>query len=943
MAEKTLKLYKASANFTKKNRFPTPEDGYLPLEIGDFTFDAKRMGGAPTIQCTIMYHRCLDDEWSDLVFTEFRGERYYLRQTPSSSKDNKDARWKHEAEFVAERVVLDNIYFFDVVAQDEIEGGSAPVSNSTEFTFFGTISEFVGRLNASLRFSEFSDKYEVKINAEYQEKNEKEKFTTGKLVTFTDKFFSQALQEIYNVYELYYYFKREDDKTIIYIADYENTIKDTLEYGALKSLISVKKDNANYKPINRICGRGSEDNIPYYYPNPHRKGEIEPVLKGMDGISVEKTDNDLFYLKLDSWDKIVGSDVSQETAIIRYEGLYMKKGSFDLGKENSMYELAYNPLSSLTFVNFLPYATTEPLGLGEMGIVVKYVFEFNDESYSRKLRLYNISNVDNFQIVVDNANISYPKNATDISCYGRLYLIDGENRELIGSLDGTNNVQDFSAKLAGTYEWYVMYNFSHLISSYVDKSLVYKSYSGKINIEKPLLLKTGASSLVYKNNNIVDTISTVTNIDDNPYEKYGFKLSLPNIGLDLGAEITQKFIRYWQPQKKLQSKVYIISENKERFYPAKNYPVKRGTSLITPNINIGEYFAEDTYLHNDNYKDDDGNYYDFENPYLGNNPYEHIIDFPDIKPSIERVVNEEGLRIDMFSEFAYDDDDNNFEKEYSESGNDGGDSGTLKREHPYFFGKLRKLPFNLFDHAIENGEMTVAMTNGKLGSCKFIIHVGEETQKNLVQVNSDGTLKRDEHGNVLCGREIYANGKWQWQNKQTPQDKQNDTRGNEVWVALAKDTEAFPSVMPYAKDGEFEAYRPTSVKDSKDGVNGDTFVLLNIHLPQAYIDAAEEKLTKETLKYMAEFNKERFNFAIDFSRIFLAENPTILEQLNENARITVRYNEKDYDMYISGYSYKMSANSALPEIKVDLADTLTTSQGVLQNVISEVKASLLKK
>lgn len=936
MLEKTLKLYKAASNSptATRTRFPVVAEGELPLLITDFSYDAKRMGGAPTIQCTIMFNRCLDNEWTKLVYTEFRGERYYLKQTPSSTKDSKDARWKHECVFVSERVVLDNVYFFDMV--DATSDDKKPVSSSTEFTFFGTIDEFAKRLNQSLLFAGL----DYSVNVE-KHRDKLKDAAIGKQVSFEDKFISEALQEIFNVYGYHYYF---EGKTI-YVGDSEESNigseENPLEYGVTKELLSIQKNNANYKPINKICGRGSDQNIPYYYPNPHRRGDIEPVLEGMNGISVEKTDNDLFYLKLDSWDKIVGSDVSQEIAIIRYEGLYMKSGSFELGQENYMYDLEYNALSSLTFINFLPYASTQPLGLGEMGIVVKYMFEFNDESYSRKLRLYNISNVDNFQIAVDNATISYPKDATSISCYGKLYLIDGENRSLIGSLDGTNNVQDFDAKLAGTYEWYVMYNFSHLISSFDDKGLVYKSYSGKINIEKPLLLKSGASSIVYKNNNIVDTISTVTPIDDNPYEKYGFKLSIPNIGLVLGAEITQKFIRYWQPQKKLQSNVYIISESKERFYPAKNYPVRRGTSSITPNINIGEYFGDDTHLHNDNYKDDDGSYYDFENPYNGTNPYEHVIDFEDIMPTIEGMINGQNQRIDMFSEFAYDFQDNNFEKEYKKDG--GEDSGQLKREHPYFFGKLRKMDFNLFDHAIEGGEMTIAMTSGACGSCKFVIHVGEETQKNLVQVNSDGSLKRDEYGNVICGREIYVGeGKWEYQTDDgssiKPQDEQNDTINNEVWVALAKDVETFPSVMPYAPDGVLSAYRPTA--DDNNNGWGDTFVILNIHLPQAYIDAAQDRLTKETIKYLADSNKEKFTFSIDFSRVYLAHNQGILDRLSENSKVFVKYNNKVYPQYISSYSYKMSSKDALPEIKVELSETLSTQQGALQQVINAVKADV---
>ena len=43
------------------------------------------------------------------------------------------------------------------------------------------------------------------------------------------------------------------------------------------SLLSIKKDNANNKVVNRATGFGSSENIPYYYPNNSPKGDIGAV------------------------------------------------------------------------------------------------------------------------------------------------------------------------------------------------------------------------------------------------------------------------------------------------------------------------------------------------------------------------------------------------------------------------------------------------------------------------------------------------------------------------------------------------------------------------------------------------------------------------------------------------------------------------------------------
>jgi hypothetical protein len=124
---------------------------------------------------------------------------------------------------------------------------------------------------------------------------------------------------------------------------------------------------------------------------------------------------------------------------------------------------------------------------------------------------------------------------------------------------------------------------------------------------------------------------------------------------------------------------------------------------------------------------------------------------------------------------------------------------------------------------------------------------------------------------------------------------------------------------------------------------GDTFVITNISFPTVYLRQAEERLKEEIIKFMYENNVEKFTFSIKFSRIYLEEHPEILAILNENSLIKVKYNGITHTLYVSSFSYKKDANVALPEITVELAETLSASQNALQTAISEVKLDVLSR
>lgn len=656
------------------NDTPFPNDKEQAMFT--FTYEANRMAGSPTITAKVKHRLCLDDLWTDNVYAMFNGVRYYIMNTPSSSKDNEDARYEHDLELMSEREILNHVYFIDAVQGDS--SVDQPKSNTAKVQFFGDVNEFAGRLNACFQYQNLNYTAVVDEGVESEDKQ----------VSFEDKYILEALQEIYNVYEIPYYFVGN----VVHIGYSENTVTYPLKYGFDEALLSISKDNANYALINKIKGQGSSDNIPYYYPNNSPKGDI--------GIRI-----------------ISGSMVVSNFIIYDYEKFASSMSTTD--------------------------TCTVRQVTGESG-VISFVWSMNGK---------------------------------DIK------------------------LSDIGIRLA-----------------------------------------------------------------------YG---AVPKAGSSFGQSIES----YITPSDRLMPSIYRETKGAEQFYEAKN----------------------------NTYEDGEGGYYYFENEYSEKNPRQGTTDFEDIKPTIKEMTNASGQRIDMFTAFAYDLNDND---EVDEEG---------KYIHPYFFAKLRKFDgsngFNLFDHAIEGQTMTISFTSGACGACSFEIGVGKETEKNIVQVDDNGNLKRDSNGNVL------------WEN-QTPQDRQNDTSKYEVWIALKKDDSTYSYVMPNVTQ---------NIKPS----TSDTFVILGINLPTAYITAAEKRLEQSLIKYMWMNNTEKFTFSIKFSRIFFTEHPEVLEQLNENSRVLVEYNGQQHTLYVDSFTYRTDESSPLPEITVDLVDTLSIGQNSLQTQLDSVKQDIL--
>ena len=284
MEKESLYILKLDTQGSKV-KFPNAD---MPAKLGEYTYTAQRMAGTPTLTATLNYPSCLDELWTGEEFVEFRGEKYYIDQVPTSSKDNKSIMYKHELQFVSERIVLENVYFMDVVTAGE----DTYHSNSTSVKFMGDINEFVGRLNASMAKSGIG--YSIVIDEDIT--------SESKLVSLDSVYLAEALQSIYTIYELPYYFVGK----VCHIGYTENVISTSFEYK--KGLVSIKKTNANYKTVNRVTGVGSSDNIPFYYPNDDEKGTIERTQNLMPSIYRQTNGAERFYNALNDTYKIPGTN-----------------------------------------------------------------------------------------------------------------------------------------------------------------------------------------------------------------------------------------------------------------------------------------------------------------------------------------------------------------------------------------------------------------------------------------------------------------------------------------------------------------------------------------------------------------------------------------------------------------------------------------------------------
>lgn len=327
----------------------------------------------------------------------------------------------------------------------------------------------------------------------------------------------------------------------------------------------------------------------------------------------------------------------------------------------------------------------------------------------------------------------------------------------------------------------------------------------------------------------------------------------------------------------------------------------------------------------DTYENENGESIKFPNPYIAGSPSEHIFRDEDIKPTIEGIKNEEGRLFGEILAVEFDEHDNDDLKVVGEDGD------ALQYQHSYFYLKLNifngKYGFNLFDRHSQTDAMTIQMTSGNCDGCKFKIQAVEKVDAGGFNYYENPVQTDGANGNIVGGD--YE----QKVNKDNIQSWQQNTETNSIWVCVQKDVETFGQILPSRTNSLIPEGR---TKDKP----GDTFNIINIDLPQEYIEAAEERLMNAGIEYMAENNEEKFTFSISFSRIYLEENPDILARLNEYSKVKVAYDGRVYELFVSSFKIDCKANEALPDIQIELTDTISVGESFVQQVANQA-ASLI--
>lgn len=859
-----------------------------PAIVSSYTYDAKRMGGAPTLTATIYSSEPL--QWKKEEFVEYNGDRFFASYTPNSTKDNSSRMWKSEITFTSRRELLDNTLFFDVVVDDvDTQNKDRYRSNQTKFTFGGTIHEFVARINSSMAYcglyrpTDEHKGYYVVIDEGYGTDEVKE-------VSFEDQYLTDVLQLINTTFELDYYW----DGSVCHVGKVQHDLTDTpIKYGSSDALISVSKENANYKIVDMITGYGSSDSLPYYYPNDDEFGE---AVFNTENISKDKVSVELSKFLKDS----------------RYNDTLVLYKS----KEEKSYTGSINVSPPAFYIHSFTYPENLSQADSQSNPTVMCDFTINIPISAIKGQEIDLTNL-NFSFELFNY-IQRPDFITNVSNATKSIFVwkkGEEQTETISKDVSFGSVSTYTFKENGDFTLQIAASFTYnskVFNSdgrkeFYGASVWNVAFGGSVEFSyKPKSeyeWKNGDKYIPYSGAGINVSVISEANCIEYDYQfvkdgdRYGFNKVYT--GTEDNAVKVMVTDRVWiAPSSVLMPSIYRNTKGAERFYYALNNTHKLPSG---------------------------SGYYEFANLYKKGNPHQGTVTFDDIKPTINGIVNAEGQ---LFGEIA----DVAFDKEDSDVKDSDGNY-----IHSYFYIKLHKFNgdfgFDLFAHALasESAKINLIKSNG-CPACSFVIYKQPSADNskyyNCVSVDENGNLKQV---NTDKNDYIFANA------SDAYEDKLNqDSTQKELWIAVQKDTSTLGIVMPNASAG----FKPQK---------GDLFVITGIKPPKVLVTAAEKRLDDALIKHMSENNTDQFNYSVKFSRVFLQENPDFASKLNENAKLSIQIqgdsdndgNLISHEVFVSNYSVKVD-NEELAEVEIELVNSLEVTKSDVKQIIDAVKGETVK-
>lgn len=876
-----------------------------PAIVSSYTYDAKRMGGAPTLTATIYSSEPL--QWKKEEFVEYNGDRFFASYTPNSTKDNSSRMWKSEITFTSRRELLDNTLFFDVVVDDvDTQNKDRYRSNQTKFTFGGTIHEFVARINSSMAYCGLyrpTDEYKgyyVVVDEGYGTDEVKE-------VSFEDQYLTDVLQLVNTTFELDYYW----DGNVCHVGKVQHDLTDIpIKYGSSDALISVSKENANYKIVDMITGYGSSDNLPYYYPNDDEFGEavfnVENINK--DGVSIQLSkmigclgNANCYNNKLTLYNVINGKEVSLK---LNYASEFYWASSEESSSTDGQYSFGDNVRM------FVGAKSGVHVDFSSLNITCVY----NGTGLNGQYKLVTEQGIP--RITIRWKNITTGEEG---------YVISDKN---VGTTASMNIVSQ------GIYQFDVNYVLSYKSSSIRinTNGVVINLYARKSDFT---ITKSGYLEMSYNPNygnfvfkdakgckfyNLEDLGITIPNVSSSEYYSAEYKFDSRKEDVNnSGSKVDVYYVGLHDADNGAENPVSITVIDRVWIAPS---------SVLMPSIYRNTKGAERFYyaLNNTHKLPSGSGYYEFVNLYKKGNPHQGTVTFDDIKPTINGIVNAEGQLFGEIADVAFDKEDSDVK-----------DSDGTTYIHQYFYIKLHKFNgefgFDLFNHVLakESAKINLIKSNG-CPACSFVIYNQPSADNskcyNCVSVDENGNLKR-----VRTDKNdyIFANA------SDAYEDKLNqDSTQKELWIAVQKDTSTLGIVMPNASAG----FKPKK---------GDLFVITGIKPPKVLVTAAEKRLDDALIKHMSENNTDQFNYSVKFSRIFLQENPDFASKLNENAKLSIQIqgdsdsdgNLISHEVFVSNYSVKVD-NDELAEVEIELVNSLEVTKSDVKQIIDAVKGEAVK-
>lgn len=846
-----------------------------PAIVSSYTYDAKRMGGAPTLTATIYSSEPL--RWKKEEFVEFNGDRFFASYTPNSTKDNSSRMWKSEITFTSRRELLDNTLFFDVVVDDvDTQNNDRYRSNQTKFTFGGTIYEFIARINSSMAYCGLyrpTDEYKgyyVVVDEGYGTDEVKE-------VSFEDQYLTDVLQLINTTFELDYYW----DGNVCHVGKVQHDLTDTpIKYGSSDALISVSKENANYKIVDMITGYGSSDNLPYYYPNDDEFGEAvfntENISKNNVSVDLSKLQNAFG----------AGNAYNKKFVLSRLSTSEFSK-LFVVKRNVSEKGQAYDD------------DPTQRGDSGELQISAKFLCLANCKIDLSKLQV-NTSFDGDSGISCDFSSLRF-----EIVKNGVTEIKNSLDNKFVCDQDG---VYEFRAYT--TYQFYCGTRLPEGVDFY--NGIAYLSLDGNVTIsyqgdgsdyvcteDGSIQVKTSECGIVFQNttdsmyatSSLVEYMSQEDDIDG------GVKISSVE-NTENAASVIVTGRRWLDPSSVLLPSIYRNTGGAERFYYALNNTHKLPSG---------------------------SGYYEFVNLYKKGNPHQGTVTFGNIKPTIKGIVNAEGQLFGEIADVAFDKGDSDVKDS---------DGNYI---HSYFYIKLHKFNgdfgFDLFAHALasESAKINLIKSNG-CPACSFVIYNKPSADNskcyNCVSVDENGNLKQ-----VRTDKNdyIFANA------SDAYEDKLNqDSTQKELWIAVQKDTSTLGIVMPNASAGfkpqKGDLFVITGIKPPKVLVTA-----AEKRLEDALIKHMSENNTDQfnySVKFSRIFLQENPDFASK-----LNENAKLSIQIQGDSDSDG--NLISHEVFVSNYSVKVDSDE-LAEVEIELVNSLEVTKSDTKQIIDAVKGEAVK-